>query len=208
MKLLASLFALLFSINIFAADRYRIEVHNLTKGQPLTPPVIAVHSAALRIFEVGESASAGLALLAKDGTQDALVAELLGSKRYEVVKATQAILPGQKKAYIIEADRRLVVTIISMLARTNDAVVSVTFSVGNGEHFARVYDMGVENNHEFCRDIPAPPCNHPNVNPDKGEGFIHYHPGLHFSGDLLPVRDAFNTERAARIIIRKMAKEK
>jgi hypothetical protein len=68
---------LLFALPAFASSNtYDITITNLTKGQPLTPAVIAMHAPGTEIFTLGQPASEGLAQLAEDAQTDGLVSEL------------------------------------------------------------------------------------------------------------------------------------
>ena len=181
---------------------YKIEIQNLTKGQPLTPPVVAVHSPKVELLEIGQKASNGIATLAKDGDTSQLVKELDSNylvKRYKVGEGIT--LPGATQTIEVEAnDPSYRFSIVSMLARTNDAILVLknidanSMNVGDQrEYYAKAYDAGAEINTELCSDIPAPPCENPNSGPAEGEGFIHPHPGIQNIGDLKPIRDAFGS---------------
>ena len=58
---------------------YRVTVTNLTRGQIMSPPVVAAHSAAVDLFTPGEPASPELAAVAEDADSAGLVA-LLGTE--------------------------------------------------------------------------------------------------------------------------------
>jgi hypothetical protein len=47
------------------AHEYRVTVTNLTKGQPLTPPLYIVSHSSFSLFELGMPASEGLKALAE-----------------------------------------------------------------------------------------------------------------------------------------------
>lgn len=200
---------------------FKVTVINLTKGQPLTPPVIAVHawSGVNSVFlHPSHQASDGLAVLATDGMTDGLVAELDNERRRisQVVVGDGVIMPGQKAELTFsQKDRRFpTVSLFTMLARTNDAIAVANGrdSLANSTYdsskkrisFAQVYDAGVEHNSEDCEHIPAPPCNNPNSRPSQdGEGFIRPHEGLTLHGDLTGQRDTF-ANIAAKVIIERI----
>ncbi len=46
---------------------YKVTIHNLTDGQPFSPPVGATHRSMMSMFEVDELASMGLEAIAEDG---------------------------------------------------------------------------------------------------------------------------------------------
>lgn len=191
----------------YSKQKYKVTIVNVTKGQPLTPAVIAIHGRGFNLYELGEPASPGLALLAKDGATSLLVSEL---KQIELVQdtavGTGAFLPGQKAVIEFQAAQGSSISLVSMLARTNDAFIggkNLQLPYGNEkqiEYHLKVYDAGAEQNTELCQHIPAPPCNSHNVDTETGEGFVTDHPGLQNIGDLNAIRDAFGSV-AARIII-------
>jgi hypothetical protein len=192
------------------AKLFKITMINLTKGQPLTPAVVAVHSPAHEIVHLGQAASQGLSELATDGKTDKLVHELKNDM-YVVRSMTGKgiTLPGQKSEIVVEAnDSRFKFTLVSMLARTNDAIIvakdiSTKLKVGQKSvTLASVYDAGVEKNTESCDHIPAPPCNSPGMG-EVGEGFVRPHEGVLGLGDLDLSRDAFASV-VAKIIVERI----
>lgn len=200
--------------NIQAAKlpkKFSVSIQNLTKGQPLTPPVIAVHSPKVAFFKIGESASEGLAILSQDGVTDTFVQELASIKT--VVRSqvgTGVIMPGKSQELVIEAnDPRFVLSVVSMLARTNDAIMAaqkLPLKLKKGMSFsvlASVYDAGAEMNTESCSTIPAPPCANPMVGTNGGEGFIRPHEGVQGTGDLDLSRDSF-AQKVAKITIKRI----
>ncbi len=189
--------------------QYKITVTNVTKGQPLTPAVVAVHSASFKMFKLGEEASEGLKRLAEDGVTTDLVKELKG---HPAVKATATgsgvVLPGQSTEILVNSAKVGYISLATMLARTNDAFAAGRFlrvPAKKGHKVAyhlSVYDAGSEINSESCADIPAPPCDSHNVGPD-GEGFVHSHPGVYGIADLQVLRDSFG-KAAAKVVIEKL----
>ena len=195
----------------FFTKVYKVTIVNLTKGQPITPPVVTVHSPHSQLFKLGEEASQGLKELSQDGVTDKLVEELNENKyfiRTEV--GNGVILPGQSGEIEIKArNSRFKVSVVAMLARTNDAILALSrgsLDLHKGQkvaYLASVYDAGAETNTESCAHIPAPPCNNPGVGTDGGEGIVHPHPGNQNIGDLEPLRDAF-ASKVAKIIIQRI----
>lgn len=191
--------------------RYEVTVQNLTKGQPLTPPVVVAHLGKIKANQLGEQASDGLADLAQDGVTATLKAELDANKKVLATAVGDGvILPGEKQTIVITVPRGGAApshfSVLSMLARTNDA-----FIVGYGQayssknvYLARVYDAGVEHNSEDCAHIPAPPCGNHDKGTDGGEGFVRFHEGLHLQRDLNGQRDTF-ANFAARIEVKRLS---
>lgn len=214
MKTLLTILALTLGLQAQAAytpKLFRVTITNLTKGQPFTPAVVAVHAPQTGLFQLGEEASDGLKELAQDGKTDKLTSELKKRSGFVRTKVgTGLIMPGQKAEIEIEAnDPRYKLSIVSMLARTNDAFIALSSATTNlniGEkvaYLAAVYDAGAELNTESCQHIPAPPCNNPGVGTNGGEGFVTLHPGVLSNGDLDPLRDAFASQ-AAKISIERI----
>lgn len=213
-----TLLTLILAISTFAyagendnTKQFKVTIVNLTKGQPLTPAVVAVHAPQYQLFHLGQKASDGLSLLAVDGDTSLLVQELsqeMAVKRSATGKGI--ILPGQKEEILIEAnDPRYQLSLVSMLARTNDAIatvkgISTYMKVGQKRaYLAHVYDAGAEKNTELCAHIPAPPCNSHGKGTDGGEGYIRPHEGFLGVGDLDANRDAFASV-AAKIIVERV----
>ena len=185
--------------------RYRVTVVNLTKGQPLTPPVVVAHKDRSKLVPLGHPASEGLAELAQDGTTAMFVDELKARDDvFAVATGSGVIMPGEKAEIIIKTQKTAIdVSVFSMLARTNDAFIKVTSPFYGRIYLAKVYDAGVEQNTEDCAHIPAPPCGSHNVGTDGGEGFVRPHEGLHLGRDLNGMRDTF-ASIAAKIIVQKL----
>lgn len=209
-KMLVALFMLSLSTQVFAYRkkvRYEITITNLTKGQPLTPPVLVLSNHKFELFSLGKKASIGLQELAKDGKQDELVAELKQNMNVKmVVKGTSLILPGQSVSFKVEAPRRSVLSLASMLAKTNDAFVAIKNL--HLRHASRLkgillktYDAGAEINNESKKYIPG--LGSPGADTETEEGFVHFHPGIYGIADLSVLTDTFNNH-AAKIEIRKL----
>lgn len=187
--------------------RYKLTLVNLTKGQPLTPALVAVHQKEYQLFSLGEEASEGLKIQAKDGAVDQLVKEL---SEVPAVKSTAissgVLLPGQSTQVEFSARRGDRISLTSMLARTNDAFVGgkglylPSVKGSKAVYLLKVYDAGAEINTESCSHIPAPPCESHFADTESSEGFVHVHPGIQNIGDLDPLRDAFSVI-AAKVII-------
>ena len=214
-RLSLCLFALSLSLGYSYAKTsyknvYEITIQNLTTGQPLTPSLLAVHSSRSKIFRVGEAASDGLGALAKDGATQTIVSELKSKKYVDFVKVGKGLIfPGNKESLRIETSSKHVkLSIVSMLARTNDAISvldSASLRLRRGQvvtYFTNVYDAGVELNTESCSDIPAPPCSSPNSGVAE-ESFIRPHPGIQLIGDLEANRDAF-ASKVSKVTIKRI----
>lgn len=172
---------------------YEVVITNLTRGQILSPPVVATHRPGFQIFEVGMPASPELAAVAEDASNAGLETLLDGNRRVSDRQSGGApIPPGQSAAIEIRADRwstRL--SAVGMLVVTNDAFFGFNGVKlprwGSATYRAVAYDAGSEGNSELCSQIPGPPCGNGGVrNTATAEGFVHVHAGIHGIGDLVP----------------------
>ncbi len=203
--ILAGLMVLASLSPVYAADEdeegkrergrtYQVTITNLTRGQIISPPIVVSHRQGVRLFNLGQPSSDGLAALAEDGVTSILESELLASDGvFSVATAAGGIPPGQSVTVEINAfgPYRFIST-AGMLVVTNDAFfaaqsIRVPFGFGKTSHVAEAYDAGSEANSESCDFIPGPPCNNGGVrDTDGAEGFVHVHAGIHGIGDLFP----------------------
>ncbi len=177
------------------ADSFDVTIYNLTKGQIISPPVVAAHDPSVAIFRVGEEASDELAALAEDADAVGLVA-LLTSVGADVAVGAAVILPGESATVRIETSRgNRVLSAVGMLVTTNDAFFGLnSLPLRSRARTTRVpaYDAGSEENNEDCGFIPGPPCGTEGVRDTAdAEGFVHIHNGVHgiTVGGLIPARD-------------------
>ncbi|NNE72028.1 MAG: hypothetical protein HKN26_00020, partial [Acidimicrobiales bacterium] len=151
-----------------APTRYLVTIENLS-NQPLTPPVLATHSAAVSAFAAGAPASPGIQGLAENGDVPGLVAELSSNRRMiGSVQVAEAGDPppleaGESVTVEIDALRRhRRLTIASMLICTNDGFAAAEIRLPGRAglqttHYLNSYDAGTERNTEDFDDL-VPPC--------------------------------------------------
>ena len=168
---------------------YRVTITNATKAQVITPPLISLHRSRFSLFNVGETASDGLAVLAETGNNQVLYSEVNNAHGvFDTVAATDVIPPGQSLSLIISGPKYARLSIAAMLATTNDAFAGVNGArIFSGKTIsAYAYDAGSESNNELCSHIPGPPCaaDSGNASTDGNEGFVTIHNGIHGVGDL------------------------
>lgn len=173
--------------------KYLVTITNLTKGQILTMPVVALHSESSPLFEVGKPASPGLTLLAEDGGVDVLEDELRARGRSNVdnyVTGDTNIRPGKSLEILIKTKkaRSVKLSLVSMLATSNDAFVSA-MNIRLPSRFKEVdlkaYDAGTEFNSESCEKVPGPPCgSHGARDTANAEGVVSEFKGISGSGDI------------------------
>lgn len=173
---------------------YRVTITNLTRAQPVTPPVVATHRIGFHVFVPGSTASDALALLAEEGDTSDLVAELEAAGAvHDVAVGDGPLMPGQSTTVEVAAPGNFVfLSAVGMLATTNDAFFGLDgYSLRGNPRRRHVevpaYDAGSEENNELCAFIPGPPCESPGVRATDGaEGIITVHNGIHGIGDLPP----------------------
>jgi len=175
--------------------RFEVTITNLTRGQQFTPILVASHKAGVKLFELGQPASAALATLAEEGNTAPLKAELSAMPDVgDVVSGSGLTNPGASTTLIVDGRagfNRL--SLAAMLIPTNDAFValsSVELPRGNNAltMFAPAYDAGSERNDERCLYIPGPmfvECGGGGggMRAGGGEGYVHIHAGIHGIGD-------------------------
>jgi hypothetical protein len=177
---------------------YEVSVTNITRGQTFTPILVATHRPGLRIFEMGEPASAELATLAEEGNTAPLAALLSGMPGVKDVVSSGALLPpGGSVTITVKThgsfDR---ISLASMLIPTNDAFFALNGIEGpRGSRsltlIAPAYDAGSERNDESCLSIPGPffaECGGPGggaMAVGGEEGYVHIHAGIHGVGNFI-----------------------
>lgn len=218
--------ALLFAASTFAATaalwtsstatptpapisrRYEVTVTNVTRAQVFAPTLVATHDASTTLFELGGTASAGLALLAEEGNPSMLAAELSADPGVQFVADSGGVLmPGQSVTLTVVADaQHPFISMAGMLVQTNDgffALRDVVTPTSETSQFARVYDAGSEFNSGDCAFIPGPPCGSGGAHdPAPAEGYIRIHEGVHGNGSLAPEIYDWRGEAAAVTIRR------
>lgn len=188
---------------------YRVTITNATLGQPVAPSVIATHSDAFRLFELGPAPQPGdpgyalyfgLATAAETGSPVPLVDEVAASEGvYEAValltdRTPPILLPGESNSTVIHAaGNAWYLSAAAMLGATNDAFyglrsIRLPWRVGETTHvYANGYDAGSELNEESADTVGAlgatddNPATGEGINVN-GEGYIHIHAGIHGIG--------------------------
>ena len=188
--------AVLFPLSVPAeaqsAASLNLTVRNITAGQPITPPIAVVHDSGTSLLPENADSLDGLEELAEAGAQSALAASL---GEIDGVKGVYSldpppIPPGEEVTTAITASPGDHVSVIAMLACTNDAITIGTLVVsdsGQAISSGRVYDAGTEDNTETMSTVPCLGGESAGVSgadsPD-GEGRIGRHPGIVGGADL------------------------
>lgn len=168
-----------------STNRYRVTITNITRGQIFSPSIAIGHGPGASVFTLGQSASAGLALLAEDGDPSMLAAMMAGNPAVtDVVTSNGPVMPGHSVEILVAAKQADTISVAGMLVSTNDAFFAIralpTPSHGEVVVLARAYDSGTEANSEDCAFIPGPPCGMGGSHdPAPAEGYVHIHAGVH-----------------------------
>lgn len=200
---------------------YRVTVENITDGQPFSPGVVATHTKAASVFQVGEPASEGVRLIAENGMPGTAVAELSGVDAVFEVKAFPDPLgpilfdDGIGSIEIAASANANRLSLVIMLICTNDGFTgleSVKLPGGfqPAVYYSNGYDAGTEVNTEQSEDIvDACGAAGPVALPADGNartaeaGVIAHHPGIHGGADLIPAEHGWE-DPVARITIRRI----
>jgi Spondin_N len=219
---LIALGATLFAIGSAGADddggakTWRVTITNLTPAgpgapgsQPLSPPLVAVHSSKADVWSVGDSASHGVAAIAEDANNSVLETALpqLDGVKNVVTVPGGPIPSGASRTFEVETDgtfNRL--SLVTMLVNTNDAFTGLDSLQLRGQGETRstnAYDAGSETNNELASHIPGPCCNNPFVRAPEGK-LIRHHDGILGVGSLSPALYDWN-DPVARIVIERVS---
>jgi len=186
--------------------QYEVTITNLTKGQPFSPTVVAIHKPEMNpLFTLGEPSSEGIWRIAEGGDVSVLMPELIADPHvYDVQLAVEdpanpgPYLPGQSVTVILDSGNApgpRSLSLAGMLGSTNDAFFALNgepvqkvpyfpayFGLGWTQvFFATAYDSGTEGNSETCATVPGPPCNNGSNERDTAtaEGYVYVHNGIH-----------------------------
>jgi hypothetical protein len=190
---------------------YRVTVANLTPpgSQPLSPPLLVVHSSRADVWSVGDIASHGVAAIAEDANNAVLESALRGfpGVRSVATGAGGPILSGTSRSFTVETAGRFDrLSLLTMLVNTNDAFTGLDSLPLRGRQTSvptAAYDAGSERNNELRSHIPGPCCNNPFVRDPEGHP-IAMHEGITGRGDLSPATYGW-TGAAARITVERVS---
>lgn len=191
---------------------YKVTITNATRGQPVAPSVIATHTDAFHLFDLGPAPLDGepgyddyfaLAAMAETGYPFHVfdqVSAANGVWEATVLAKPQpaplppVILPSESNSTMISASGNAkYLTAVAMLGATNDAVYALQGAalprgVGDTAHYwANAYDVGSEANAESPETVGALGATDDNGASgmginEGGEGYIHIHSGIHGVG--------------------------
>jgi len=195
------------------SDRmYKVTISNATRGQPVAPSVIATHSGAFHLFDLGPAPMPGgagyddyfaLAAMAETGYPFHVFDQVSAAEgvweatvlaKPQPAPLPPVILPSESNSTMISASGNAkYLTAVAMLGATNDAVYAVQGAalprgVGDVVHvWANAYDVGSEANAESPSTVGALGATDDNGESgmginEGGEGYIHVHSGIHGVG--------------------------
>jgi len=182
-----------------AGNTYSVTISNLTYQQVLSPIMSVTHDSAIGLIAPGQPAGAGITAIAEGGDVSVLQGELSGVSAVGGTAVSDGpVPPAMSASYEIHGNAGQVISVVSMLVNTNDALLmvdSLKLPSHSGETvkaYALAYDAGTETNDENCAHIPGPACGGVGASPgDDGEGFVHIHRGLQGVGDLNAERQSW-----------------
>jgi hypothetical protein len=172
---------------------WEVSITNLTPAgsQPLSPPLLVVHSRRADVWSVRTIATHVVAAIAEDANNAPAEAALpdLPGVRDVFTGAGGPIPSGSSRSYTVQTSGRFSrLSVLTMLVNTNDAFTGLDSLQlrGRGDTLrTQAYDAGSEVNNEDADFIPGPCCNHPFVRDPEG-ALIRMHAGITGVGDLDP----------------------
>lgn len=188
---------------------YRVTVVNRTPDG-LTPLVYGVHDQRAHLWQKGRRASAGMALLARDGATTRALGELSRKRGVLHAGVTDEIAPGRSVTFTVRAtSRHRRLSWASMLKCTNDGFTGLDsrvlpIRVKSRTRFAvrrniPAYDAGAEANDESASSVPCLGAH--GVGPDAARG-IRKHLGIMGGYDLSSARHGWGSSAALMTIKR------
>jgi hypothetical protein len=176
--------------NVSAGEKMiEVKITNLSAKVVLTPPIVAASKGQITVFQLTETASVALEMLAEGGST-AELAMMFEEHNASVSQATEAIPPGQTLTLYVYGKRYSRISLASMILPTNDGFVAMnskrTNPYGTTTTYLSAYDAGTEMNDEDCDNIPGPlSCGGgEGYNMASGEGFVYPHPGTHGENEI------------------------
>jgi hypothetical protein len=138
------------------AAELSIEIQNLTHGLYFTPIVAVAHTPEASLFEVGETASTELQMMAEGGSLDGL-STIATSISADVLAnpAGGLLAPAAKAAGALStASGNTVLSIVAMMLPTNDGFIgldnwTIPTEAGTYTLYLNAYDAGTEANDEI-----------------------------------------------------------
>ena len=141
---------------------YRIEMHNQTENQWLSPCLCALHNNRVRLFQTGQAATTGQATFSEDGFNGVLAEELRDNPDVYAVLECDAGLtpPGAYRVEHISGPGNARLTCAAMPVTTNDVLTAVDRvkppknTNDTHEYASTEWDLGSEHNNYSADFMP------------------------------------------------------
>lgn len=180
-----------------AAAEIDVSVRNMTGGSYFTPLIVAVHAHDVKLFEVGQAASASLQAMAEGGDITGLSSDLAAAGAFISENPAGGLLaPGMQTSLSLSGDgENDSISLAAMILPTNDGFVAlndwkIPEEAGTYTLYLTAYDAGTEGNDEIVNGAGAP--GEPGIPADPGgsagsgasgvdaaaEGYVHIHRGI------------------------------
>lgn len=164
---------------------WEVTITNLTAKQALSPPFIATHQPPAHAWQVGATASEGVRLVAEEGMNDMLAAELRGVAT-GMAMASGPLMPGNSVTLQVMSKDGDVLSAATMLVQTNDGFTGLdSAALVEGSKETMAYDAGTEENTELKAHVPGPPFGGHNAGiATSPRGTVNMHPGISGKADV------------------------
>lgn len=149
------------------AGSYQVTFTNMTMGQLMTPPVVAIHDPSVHLFQVGEVASDAIQVIAEMGNNAPLVEFAVanpGVVSAAGVAGEMPFGPGESVSInLTTTEANQVFSAVNMIICTNDGISGIdSFPLPSGNQplilGARPYDAGTRVNQNNSYSFFPPPC--------------------------------------------------
>jgi len=150
-----------------AAGSFQVTFTNLTQNQPMTPPVVALHDPSVHLFQVGETASDAIQVIAEMGNNAPLVDFAVANPDVVSAAGVAGDAPfgaGQSVSLnLTTSETGQVFSAVNMIICTNDGISGVdSVALPEGTDplviMARPYDAGTRINQNNSYSFFPPPC--------------------------------------------------
>lgn len=168
---------------------YKVTITNITPGQTFTPQLVVTHPHKVKLFTLGDAASAELEVMAEGGDTGPLTTSL-ADQAYDTKTIPGLLGPGESASITVKSrSRKAYISVAAMLIPTNDTFVALNRvrlpKWGSITKMVPAYDAGTEFNDQNCLNIPGPRCQGEGYSievSDGDEGFVHIGNGFHELG--------------------------
>jgi len=153
----------LCSVNFSAhAAQWDISITNLTHQNLFTPLLAAGHDSTTHLFELGATASTGVALMAECGDLSTLLAEATTANADISDIASGMLAAGATTTGMITTDKTHL-SVAAMILPSNDAFMGldakmIPTAAGTYTFYLDGYDAGTEANNELQHDVSVVDC--------------------------------------------------